>query len=307
MKTKTVLLTTLLTSCSFNSVKSNSQASSAENSSKSPKSLDFESLNSFKLVTYLPDVYQKPATVDLTCTNSTDDRVVKVISNKQGTKVMVNAQTVFEEKEQDRATDDPPYMMQIVGDNIHLAVMEGDLVRAFRKSSTILNGESRFRLWSADGKTSVDGTCKGLFSFEDYYYGHVREIVYTKSNKSGVTTFDINLHKASLLGYATNPLDITPEAFHSKYTNLIASNVTCTGGNLDAASGKNGTIICKETKPQAGTQVLNVVKAELQENGEYTAELTQEVFGPAPEGTGIKPAEYWNYGEKFNFNLVILK
>jgi hypothetical protein len=220
---------------------------------------------------------------------------------------MVNAQTVFEEKKQDRAERDGMYIMAIVGDNIDLTVTNGDLGRAFGTSSTILNGESRFRLWSADGKTSVAGTCKGLFSFEDYYYGYVKEIVYTKSNKSGVTTFDINLHEASLLGYPTNPADITPEAFHAKYTTLIASNATCTGGNLDAASGKNGTIVCKETKPQAGTQVLNVVKAELQENGKYTAELTQEVFGPAPEGTGIKPAESWNYGEKFNFNLVILK
>ena len=300
MKTHVVLLTALLSACSFNSEKSNSQASSAENSSGSLKSIDFSSLNSFKLVfkQYLGGL--KPATVDLTCTNSTDARVVYIVSNKQGSKIMANAQTIMEGKHQLNAGEEggPAYMQMVDSEaGYNITIGGGDLVKAYNSSSTILSGEARFNIWNADTDKSVRGTCKGLFSFEARYQAGLDEIVFTKSNESGATTFDINYHQEEY-----NPFS---GAKTSETTTLLALNAICASGNFDVVSGKTGSIDCKETKPQTGTLTLNVIKADLKENGKYTAQLTPDIFGPLPEGLGVGPVEPRILGEFFD--LVILK
>jgi hypothetical protein len=300
MKTHVVLLTALLSACSFKSETSNSQASSAGNSSESLKSIDFGSLNSFKLVHKINFGGEKPATVDLACTNSTDARVFYIVSNKQGSKIMANAQTIEESRRQLSAAEEGHAYMQIsAGKGNSIFIGGGDLVKAYNSSSTILNGEARFSLDErVDESTykSVRGTCKGLFSFEDGYLARIDEIVFTKSKKSGVTTFDIIYHQIGKNCWGCD---------FSETTTLLALNAICASGNFDVVSGKTGSIDCREAKPQSGTLTLNVIKADLKENGKYTAQLTQDIFGPLPEGLGVGPVEPRILGDFFD--LVILK
>ncbi len=108
----------------------------------------------------------KPVTVDLACTNTSDERVVYIVSNFLRSRLMVNAQIVYEGSQLIAGTEGGPAYMQVVGGGYNVTVTGGDLVKAFENSSTVVNGEADVSIWNADSNKSVEGTCKGLFSFD---------------------------------------------------------------------------------------------------------------------------------------------
>ena len=104
----------------------------------------------------------KPATVDLTCTNKSDERVIYIVSNVSQSRLMVNAQIAFEGRQLVAGTEGGPVYMQIVGGGYNVTIQGGDFDTAFENSSTILNAKASALIWSKDSNESVEGVSRQI-------------------------------------------------------------------------------------------------------------------------------------------------
>jgi hypothetical protein len=108
----------------------------------------------------------KPATLDVTCTSSSvsDRRLIRIVSNDQGSTVTLNGKIIMQQGQLTAGTEGGPAYLQAVGGGYNITISGGDFDKAFNASSTIRQGKAPATIWDSTNRT-VRGVCKGLYSF----------------------------------------------------------------------------------------------------------------------------------------------
>lgn len=107
----------------------------------------------------------KPASLDVVCTNTSDSRVIKIVSDKEGSVVFVNGKKILQREQLIAGTEGGPAYLQAVGGGYNITISGDDFDKAFNASSTIEQGQALTSIWDSSSKKSVKGICKGSFSF----------------------------------------------------------------------------------------------------------------------------------------------